>query len=174
MVQYDWAHDNTTTQRIFGNNCVQMWGTPEAYSELNLPADAVNAAELTYAGYVCAQGLEYFENSDLLHPMQVTFGVGPDSTLTIGFRTNGVDFNGQKNGEGGHQGQGWFKVDNFRLSYDSEEIPTGIQAISEVNMIQSEIYGIDGSRRNALRRGINIIRMPQADGSLKSKKIIIR
>ena len=174
MVQYNWAGDNTTTQRLFGNNCVQMWGTPEAYSELNLPEDAVNAAELTYAGYVCASGLEGSENADLLHPMQVTFGVGPDSTLTVGFRTNGININGQKNGEGGIRGQGWFKVDNFRLSYDSEEIPTAIQAISEVNMIQSEIYGIDGSRRNALRRGINIIRMPQADGSLKSKKIIIR
>lgn len=174
MVQYNWAGDNTTTQRLFGNNCVQMWGTPEAYSELNLPADAVNAAELTYAGYVCAQGLEYSENSDLLHPMQVTFGVGPDSTLTVGFRTNGININGQKNGEGGIRGQGWFKVDNFRLSYDSEEIPTGIQAISEVNTIPSEIYGINGTRRHAMHRGINIVRMTQPNGTLKVKKIIIK
>ena len=174
MVQYNWAGDNTTTQRIFGNNCVQMWGTEEAYSELNMPADALNAADLTYAGHICAPDLYGSANSDLLHPMQVTFGVGPDSTLTIGFRTNGININGQKFADGGLNGQGWFKVDNFRLTYDSEEIPTDIQAISEVNTIQSEIYGLDGTRRNALRRGINIIRMPQSDGSMKSKKIIFK
>ena len=118
--------------------------------------------------------MEGAANCKLLHPMQVTFGVGPDSTLTIGFRTNGININGQKFADGGLNGQGWFKVDNFRLTYDSKEIPTDIQAISEVNTIQSEIYGLDGTRRNALRRGINIIRMPQSDGSMKSKKIIFK
>ena len=174
MVEHNWAGDCTTTQRIFGNNCVQMWGTPEAYSELNLPADAVNAAELTYAGHVCAKDLEGAANCKLLHPMQVTFGVGPDSTLTIGFRTNGVNFDGKTYADGGLNGQGWFKVDNFRLSYDSEDIPTCIKSISEINTIKSEIYGLDGTRRNALRRGLNIVRMPQSDGSMKSKKIIFK
>ena len=174
MVQYNWAGDNTTTQRIFGNNCVQMWGTAEAYSELNLPADAVNAAELTYAGYVCAQGLEGSENSDLLHPMQVTFGVGPDSTLTVGFRTNGVNIDGQKNGEGGIRGQGWFKIDNFRLTYDSEEIPTNIEAISEKRNSTSYIFNMNGMRQSTLRKGFNIVRMTQPDGSQKVRKIIIK
>lgn len=180
MVQYNWANDNTTTQRIFGNNCVQMWGTSEAYSELNMPADAINAAELTYAGYICADGLSGDDNSSLLHPMSVTFGVGPDSTMTIGFRTNGININGIKNGEndpngdGNLRGQGWFKVDNFRLSYDSEEIPTSIAYINEKPVAASEIFDINGMRQTTLRKGINIVRMPQADGSLKVKKVIIK
>ncbi len=180
MVQYNWANDNTTTQRIFANNCIQMWGTPEAYSELNMPADALNAAELTYAGYTCAADLEGDANSSLLHPMSVTFGVGPDSTIVIGFRTNGINVNGVKNGEedpngdGNLRGQGWFKVDNFRLSYDSEEIPTNIAAISERPVATSEIFNINGMRQTTLRRGINIVRMPQTDGSLKAKKVVIK
>ena len=180
MVEYNWANDNTTTQRIFANNCVQMWGTPEAYSELNMPADAINAAELTYAGYTCTNGLMGDANSSLLHPMSVTFGVGPDSTMTIGFRTNGININGVKNGEddpngdGNLRGQGWFKVDNFRLSYDSEEIPTSIAYIREKTVTTSEIYDINGMRQTKLRKGINIVRLPQADGSLKIKKVIIK
>lgn len=180
MVEYNWANDNTTTQRIFANNCVQMWGTPEAYSELNMPADAINAAELTYAGYICTNGLMGDANTSLLHPMSVTFGVGPDSTMTIGFRTNGININGVKNGEddpngdGNLRGQGWFKVDNFRLSYDSEEIPTSIAYIREKTATTSEIYDINGMRQTKLRKGINIVRLPQADGSLKIKKVIIK
>lgn len=174
MVQYNWAGDCTTTQRIFGNNCVQMWGMENAYSELNMPADALNAAELTYAGHICADGLEGLENSSLLHPMEVTFGVGQDSTIVIGFRTNGVNINGQKFADGGLNGQGWFKVDNFRLSYDSEEIPAGIDAISEKAGSLSEIYNINGVRMNTLRRGINIVRMMQTDGKTKVKKVIIK
>ena len=174
MVQYNWAGDNTTTQRIFANNCVQMWGTAEAYSELNLPADAVSAGELTYADHVCAADLYGNANADLLHPMSVTFGVGTDSIMTIGFRTNGINIDGQTYAEGGREGQGWFKIDNFRLSYDSEEIPAGIEAISEKRNGSSEIFGISGIRQNSLRQGINIVRMPQADGTLKVRKIIIK
>lgn len=174
MVQYNWAGDNTTTQRIFGNNCVQMWGSPEAYSELNMPADALNAFELTYANYVCASNLSGSANSDLLHPMQVTFGVDNDSTIHIGFRTNGINSEGMKYADGALNGQGWFKVDNFRLTYDSEEIPTSINAIYEKRNVVSEIFNTNGMRQSTLRKGLNIVRMPQADGSLKVKKIIIK
>jgi hypothetical protein len=174
MVQYNWAGDNTTTQRIFGNNCVQMWGTEEAYSELNMPADALNAADLTYAGHICAPDLYGSANSDLLHPMQVTFGVAENGILKIGFRTNGININGLSYGNGGLNGQGWFKVDNFRLTYDSEEIPSGINAISETAKGMSEIYNINGIRMNTLRHGLNIVRMTQADGTTKAKIVIVK
>lgn len=159
MVQYNWAGDCTTTQRIFGNNYVQMWGQESAYSELNLPADAKNATELTYAGYVCAPGLEGLENSDLLHPMSVTFEVGDDQTATIGFRTNGVNADGLKfsDGEGALNGQGWFKVDNFRLSYDSEEL-TAIGGVKVKGDNATVFYTVDGRRLQAPQRGLNIMR----------------
>ena len=171
MIQYNWAGDCTTTQRIFGNNYVQMWGTEGAYTELNLPEDAKNATELTYAGYVCAPGQEGLDNSDLLHPMKVTFEVGDDHTATIGFRTNGVNAQGLKFGdeEGGLNGQGWFKVDNFRLSYDSEEL-TSVNGIKQQKPTAVTFYSIDGRLLQAPQHGLNIMR--NADG--KTVKIMVK
>ena len=170
MVQFNWAGDCTTTQRIFGNNYVQMWGREEAYTDANLPEDARNAAELTYAGYVCASGLEYEANADLLHPMKVTFGVDDSGILKVGFRTNGVNADGLTFAEGGLNGQGWFKVDNFRLSWDSEEVPVAIKGVNNVKSGKTEFYSIDGRRLNAPQRGLNI--MKSADG--KTSKVIMK
>ena len=170
MVQYNWAGDCTTTQRIFGNKNVQMWGTEDAYSELNMPADALNANVLTYAGWVCAQGQDGIYNSDLLHPMSVQFDVDDDGIAVSGFRTNGVNAEGLTFADGGLNGQGWFKVDNFRLSYDSEEM-LGIEGVSE-NAHSSQtatFYTIDGRRLQAPQRGLNIVTMGG-----KSHKVIVK
>ena len=158
MVQYNWAGDNTTTQRIFGNSNVQMWGTEDAYSELNMPADALNARVLTYAGWVCAPEQPGLENSDLLHPMSVQFDVDDDGIAVIGFRTNGVNAEGLTFADGGINGQGWFKVDNFRLSYDSEEM-LGIEGVSENGHTSqpAAFYSLDGRRLQAPQRGLNIM-----------------
>ena len=158
MVQYNWAGDNTTTQRIFGNSYVQMWGTDYAYTELNLPADAVNATELTYAGYVCAAGQEGLDNSDLLHPMKVTFEVGDNGIAIIGFRTNGVNAEGNTFATGGLNGQGWFKVDNFRLSYDSDVLTSvsGVKVQNDGTAVS--FYSLDGRLLQAPQRGINIMK----------------
>ena len=157
MVQYNWAGDCTTTQRIFGNNYVQMWGSESAYTELNLPEDAVNATELTYAGYYCAPGQDGLDNSDLLHPMMVRFEVGEDGIATVGFRTNGVNADGNTFAMGGLNGQGWFKVDNFRLSYDSDEL-TAISGVKEQGTAAVSFYSLDGRLLQAPQRGINIMR----------------
>ena len=55
-----------------------------------------------------------------------------------------------------------------------EEIPTSIAYIREKTVTTSEIYDINGMRQTKLRKGINIVRLPQADGSLKIKKVIIK
>lgn len=158
MIQYNWAGDNTTTQRLFGNNSVQMWGDEGAYSELNMPADALNAAQLTYAGYYCQPGLEGLDNSDLLHPMKVTFAVGEDGIAKIGFRTNGINAEGNTFATGGLNGQGWFKLDNFRLTYVSTDIADGIKEIVPASVGQSTYYGLDGRRLQTLGRGIVIMK----------------
>ena len=173
MVQYNWAGDCTTTQRIFGNNSVQMWGSQGAYSEMNLPEDAKNADELTYANYICAPNQPGMDNSDLLHPMSVTFGVGEDGVLKVGFRTNGINIDGAKWGQdGGLNGQGWFKVDNFRLSYDSEEMPAAIKGVTAGNGQKASVayYSLDGRQQNAPQRGLNIVKT--ANG--KTVKVIVK
>ena len=153
------GHDNITTQRIFGNNYVQMYGSQYLYEEAaNFPEDAKNASEVTYAEYTCADG---DRETDFANPMQVTFGVGEDGILTIGFRTNGLDRNGAQLSNG----WGWFKLDNFRLSYDSTEIPTAVKAVSTRPAGKASIFNLSGRRQNALQRGVNIIQ--SADGTMK-------
>ena len=173
MVQYNWAGDCTTTQRIFGNKSVQMWGTEGAYAE-NLPEDAKNADHLTYAGYVCAAGQDGLNNSDLLHPMEVTFAVGEDGEAKIGFRTNGVNADGKTFAEGGLNGQGWFKVDNFRLTYVSDDPADGIRTASIAKSGTTQFFGIDGRMLNAPQRGINIMKTTDQEGNVKTVKVLVK
>lgn len=172
MVQYQWAGNNITTQRIFGNDYVQMWGIPEDYDETNMPEDALNAAELTYAGYRCENAgvAEHQQPSSLLQPMKVTFGVSNDGILKFGFRTNGKV--SATTDDGDQRSAGWFKLDNFRLSWDSEEVPTDIKGVSDTTPATGkvEFYGLDGRRLNAPQHGINI--MKGANG--KTTKVIVK
>ena len=157
MVQYNWAGDCMTTQRIFGNRYVQMFGSEGAH-EINLPEDARQADEVTYAGYYCAST---DPTTSLLRPMSVTFAVDDSGVCKVGFRTNGVNTDGLKwNESGARDGQGWFKVDNFRLSYDSEEMPaSGVKSIEQLTEpTATRFYTIDGRLLQAPQRGINIMR----------------
>ena len=192
MVQNNWAGDNITTQRIFANEYIQMFSTEEAHA-LNLPADAQAAAQrgvdfpeasvsfLTYADYTC---LTDDRTTDLLHTMKVTFAVKEDGIAHIGFRTNDVNTSGfsrevgdtDENGEN-TRGQGWFKVDNFTLYYDSEELPTAIKCIdveAGAGISQCEYYTIDGIRLAAPVRGINIVKNVMSNGKVSVSKVLVR
>jgi len=150
MVEYNWAGNCLTTQRLFANDFVQMFGS-EGYHELNLPEDAKNAKVVTYAGYTC-------DSSDplthLLRPMEVNFDVDETGIAVIGFRTNSINDLGEKQGNG----KGWFKLDNFRLTYNSAEVSTGIATLKPAATTASTIYGLDGQRRTQMQRGLNIVR----------------
>lgn len=186
MVQNNWAGDNITTQRIFANNFVQMFGSEEAHA-INLPAEAKAAAELdaanpeadikhlTYAGYTCDSG---DRTTDLLHTMTVVFGVDESGTATIGFRTNGINTDGITFAEGGRNGQGWFKVDNFTLYYNTEDVPTGVESIKTngaVTTIASrQFFTLDGVQVTAPQKGVNIVKNVMSDGSVKVSKVIVK
>lgn len=186
MVQNNWAGDNLTTQRIFANNSIQMFGSEEAHA-INLPADAQAAAawdaansdvdlkRLTYAGYTCESG---DRTTDLLHTMTVTFGVDETGTAKIGFRSNGINTDGLTRAEGGREGQGWFKVDNFTLFYDSEDIPTAIDNVKTngaVTTIASrQFFTVGGAQVAAPQKGVNIVKNIMSDGTVKVSKIIIK
>ena len=185
MVQNNWAGDNITTQRIFANEYIQMFSTEEAHA-LNLPADAQAAAQrnidfpeasvpfLTYADYTCLSG---DRTTDLLHTMTVVFAVKEDGIAHIGFRTNNVNVEGVSRDEGGRDGQGWFKVDNFTLYYDSEELPTSIKCIdveSGASLSHSEYYTVDGVRLAAPARGITIVKNVMSDGKVSVSKVLVK
>ena len=179
MVQNNWAGDNITTQRIFGNDYIQMFGSEDAHA-INLPEDAKAAKafdesgdydlkKLTYAGYTCESG---DRNTDLLHPMIVRFGVGEDGVAYIGFRTNKV---GKDGTERPVSGAGWFKLDNFQLFYESEDIPTNVKGVTgNVTASKIEYYSADGRQLNSLQPGLNIIKTIMSDGSVKTIKYVLK
>lgn len=150
MVEYNWAGNCQTTQRIFANNAVQMFGS-ESYHELNLPQDAKDAKVLTYADYTCTDGDPL---THLLRPMEVNFDVDETGIAVIGFRTNSIS----DMGEPQESGKGWFKLDNFRLTYNSPEVSVGIAALKQGTAATPAYYGLDGQRRTKMQRGINIVR----------------
>lgn len=182
MVEYNWAGDNITTQRIFGNDFVQMFSTDGAH-ELNLPADAIAARDkdianpdekyvhLTYADYLCVAGEP---TTSLLRPMKVTFCVDETGIACIGFRTNGVNTEGLTYAEGGRNGQGWFKVDNFRLTYDSETIAAGIEEVLQGSsvVVGRQFFTIDGVQISAPQKGVNIVKETLANGQVKVSKLM--
>ena len=162
MVQNQWAGNCLTTQRIFANDYVQMWGY-DGYYEMNMPADALNAKVLTYAGYSCDKVDGLMDNqqpTSLLRPMEVHFDVLDDGVAVIGFRTNGINPDGTPS----DNGHGWFKLDNFRLSYDSEEL-LSVDGIEQQKSATTAFYSLDGRRLQAPQRGINI--MKTADKTVK-------
>lgn len=166
MVQNQWAGNCLTTQRLFANNYVQMWGT-EGFHEVNLPADAREATVLTYAGYTCEREEGLTDNqqpTSLLKPMSVTFEVGEEGLATIGFRTNGIEPDGTPSATC----HGWFKLDNFRLSYDSAEL-TAVSGVKVQSNSPVTFYTIDGRQLQAPQRGLNIMKTGD-----KTVKILVK
>lgn len=186
MVQNNWAGNNVTTQRIFANSCVQMWGgegdyidniTPDMQQAINF--DALNAdtlKHLTYAGYTCESG---DETTSLLKPMALYFDVQADGIATIGFRTNGV------NKEGGSfanntavNGAGWFKVDHYRLFFVNEDShASGISNINADNdqpIVGRQYYTLNGQRINQPSKGVAIVKTRLANGTVKVSKMMIK
>ena len=166
MVQNQWAGDCNTTQRIFANDCVQMWGY-DGFYEMNMPADATSAKILTYAGYSCyrVDGLtDAQQPTSLLRPMTVHFDVYDDGIAVIGFRTNGINPDGTES----TNGHGWFKIDNFRLSYDSSEM-LGVGDVRQHEAATAVFYTLDGRRLDAPQRGINIVKTAGV-----TKKVLVK
>jgi len=104
-----------TTQRVFANNVSMLFGADTAYSAENL---AILGATETYSfgGYPeIQQDNGPFRTLTVIAPVT-------DGTLTVGVRTNGklseVGFTFPNRTEG--DGHGWFKVDNFTMTYYGE------------------------------------------------------
>ena len=182
VVQYNWGGHCVTTQRIFANDYIQMYGAEETYAaelndtedmtlakqlDLDIPAEGLH--HMNYAGYLNeAQGLI----TSCPHHMSLTFGVDQSGQLTIGFRTNNVDpFTGEAHM---YDSAGWFKLDNFKLFYESEDIPTRIDGIvnTGTQLTRQQFYSADGRQLSQPQKGINIVKNIMSDGSVKTTKVL--
>ena len=167
VVQHDWGGMNITTQRLFGNDAVQMYGRDYDYGE-NFTQDMLDAQvlqeyntneDITYFSYAGYDNDVSYDYTSLARPMSLNFRVGEDGKARIGFRTNNVDANGT---EHPHACAGWFKLDNFRLScvsvglVPSPELPEGITEMQS-DSAGSAIYNLAGQRIDHLMKGLNIV-----------------
>ena len=180
VVQNDWAGMNLGMQRLFANDYVTMFGAAEDYVQNSdeelystFPEDIRVAAEmdaqypdavikhLTYAGNYSG---ESYGASSAPYTTSVKFGLAKSGEATIGFRTKRIS---AVTGELSSQASlGWFKLDNFRLTYDSTEVPDGADATPDATAIDAvktsttvEFYSLNGVRLAAPQKGINIVKM---------------
>ena len=166
VVQHDWGGMNITTQRLFANDAVQMWGREFDYGE-NFTQDMLDAQvlqqyntneDITYFSYAGYDNDVSYDYTSIAHPMSINFRVGEDGKAKIGFRTNNVDATGT---EHPHSCAGWFKLDNFRLScvsvglVDSPNLPEGISELA-IDNVNGAIYDVTGRKVNKLVKGIYI------------------
>ena len=176
VVQHDWGGMNITTQRLFANDAVQMWGRDYDYGE-NFTQDMLDAQvlqqyntneDITYFSYAGYDNDVSYDYTSIARPMSINFRVGEDGKAKIGFRTNNVDATGTAHP---HSCAGWFKLDNFRLTclsvglVDSPELPEGIAELATENA-GAVIYDLAGRKVSKLTdKGIYI-----QDG----KKILVK
>lgn len=189
VVQNDWAGYNLTTQRLFANDYVTMFGAELDYIETLddeffalFPEDVIAASKidaanpdatvkhLTYAGNYAN---ENYGASGAPYTTKVVFGLAKPGDVTFGFRTNRVSaVTGQVESQAS---LGWFKLDNFRLTYDSMDIPagaeaTGIVAAPSTTTQEVQFYSTSGIRLSAPQKGINIVKM----GDGRSYKVMMK
>lgn len=68
-----------------------------------------------------------------------------------------------------------FKVKSVFLSNDGTTPTTGINLLdNDEPAVATEYYGLDGTRRSQLMRGVNIVKETLADGSIRSRKVIVK
>jgi len=72
--------------------------------------------------------------------------------------------------------QSWFKADNFQLFYygANSKHTVGLDAMEETKVVAVEIFDANGMKLNALKKGINVIRTVQSNGTVVVKKVSVK
>ncbi len=196
MVENQWSGNNLTTQRIFANDFIQMYGAEEVYNfeGIELPEDVATAMKIqiehaseldipviTFAGYPYDINLG---TSSLLHPLSVVAGVAEGKDLTIGFRTDGYKLASLEYTN--DASTGWFKIDNVHLTWNSEDVPAAVAIIANeiatgisssnkgLELKGQQFYTANGMKLSAPQKGINIVKNLMSDGSVKTTKVMIK
>ena len=192
VVQNDWAGANLGMQRLFANDYVALYGAEDDYiqntdEELygTFPEDVRIAAAideingdmaLKHLNYAGNYSYDSYGASGAPYTTSLTFGLAEKGDITLGFRSSRISaVDGQLSGQAS---LGWFKIDNWTLTFDSFDIPAGANttgkdtAIGEVQNNEKatvEFYNMNGIRLSAPQKGINIMK---TNGSVT--KVMVR
>lgn len=104
---------------------------------------------------------------DELYWNELLCSVGEDGKLTIGLKKE----QGIKDD--------WTPFDNFQLYYLGTDTPSAVEGVDADHATtlagsRAAIYSVDGKQQTTLRRGVNIIRSVESDGTLRTVKVMIK
>ena len=71
----------------------------------------------------------------------------------------------------------WVILDNWKLTYfgpNSTKPVTSIDEAQVSEVAKTEVFSINGVKKNALTRGINIVKTTMADGTVKVTKVVVK
>ncbi|MBO4672765.1 MAG: hypothetical protein J5616_00230 [Bacteroidaceae bacterium] len=182
VVQNDWAGMNLGMQHLFANDYVTLYGSESDYiqnfdeefyntfpADVRIAAeiDALNAdAEYKHLNYAGNYSHESYGTSGIPYTTSLTFGLAEKGDITLGFRSNRIS---AVDGLLSEQASlGWFKLDNWTLTYDSFDVPAGAATTGESTAIEGKqassqatvsFYNLNGTRLAAPQKGINIMKM---------------
>ena len=187
VVQWNWGGQCLTTQRIFANNYIQMFGAEDTYEFFTEDTeDMIRAkkcdeefpeAEVKHMNYAGHYQSEREGLTNCPRPMSLTFGLQEGEDLKLGFRTNNVDV--EQNTAHPYDSAGWFKLDNFQLLYVSADVPAGAEATSvkdiesSSSIVGRKYFNVSGAEvSQPVRGGVTIIKNMMSDGSVKTTKVL--
>lgn len=167
----DWSGMNHTTQRLFAQDVICMYGYENDYdfqtlADSSLCDDMVRAFNAYSEGVALdpEEGYEFMNfaehdanvNDILLRTLELHFAVDESGEATIGFRTNNID--SYLGAPRENQAAGWFKLDNFTLYFESSKVPENIAVgVSGIKAPAAKaIYDLSGRKVLKAQKGVYI------------------
>lgn len=166
-------------QRLYVNDAAMYYGYEEEYDLDLLETGHPYEVERTFGEY---DEVTIEENGELgdkgpLNTLEVVVHVAANEPLKLGVRTDGHWEYTYKRTEApeGWNNCGWCKFDNVRLSCVSIDSGESIDETVATGKVKSqEVYSIDGIKLPGLQKGVNILRQTLEDGTVVTKKVIVK
>lgn len=166
-------------QRLFVNNHAMYYGYEDEYDLDALEEGHPYEVERTFGDF---DEVNVQDNGDLgdkgpLSTLEVIVTIGVGEPLQLGVRTDGhweYTYKSIANPDEWNN-HGWCKFDNMRLSCVQLTYPDAVEGVNtDARVVSEEFYGVDGIKLPKAQKGVNIVRQTLNDGSVVTKKVIIK
>lgn len=145
-VTYDGGCSRLTGQRLLVNNVAQYYGKEEFYIESELNALHPEEIARTFAGYDEVNSTTTGESGDMgnMSTLSVEVSINDGDALILGVRTDNNKVAMNRNYEENYWDCcGRYKLDNFRLTYVSNEV-NSIENVETVTTHEGDAYNLMG------------------------------